>query len=849
MKKQSNLSIAQQGLSAEEAKKKLGQFGLNEIVDRHKKRKWQIFFEQFQNFLTVLLVVAAIISFVTGEVIDSILIITIVVLNGLFGYYQEVKAEEAISALKKMTVATIRVFRDGEQKEIESRFIVPGDVIFVEEGVKVPADARILEAVSMEVNESALTGESLPIAKAPDEHIYMGTIIAKGRAYAKVISTGMETKFGKIASEISTIEDTKTPLQRKLGVLSKVIGVLGISISLLVFVISLIQGQGTFPSFLLAVSLAVAAVPEALPAVTTITLAIGVKNMAKRKAVMRRLSAIEALGSVTVIATDKTGTLTKNEMQVAKAFLDLKEHQNKGLAHVHEESLRLLLLNSILCSTANLDTKEGKDIVLGDPTEGALLYLAEQYKQDIAWTRDSWTLVEEIPFNSEKKRMSVKVKQKNEAFTFTKGAPESVLTLTKQILLEGKVLDMTEGHRKSIQGMMDTWSEEGLRVLAFSYKPTTSDGETKQIFLGMVAIHDPPRPEVAQAMKRAHKAGIRVLMITGDNKKTAETIARHTGLMKAGDTIIEGSEIDSLTDEELLELLPNVAGFARVTPFHKSRIVTLLQKNGEIVAVTGDGVNDAIALKQADVGVAMGKVGTDVARETADMVILDDNFVTIVNAIEEGRNIIKNLKNAIKYLLATNVCEILAITVGLSIGIEHVLYPIQILYINLVTDGLPVIAMAFAPRFTALMKMQPDRNLKIIQRPDFFYIISTGVVAAGITLLTYWHFGKQSEALAITAAFSVIEMIQSFIFIDLWLSRKLIFKEYKRLFAGMFVFAFTVPFMTQFLILQIPFVAKIFKSVPVSIGTYATFIGIASLIFVYITLVNVIREYRKPRNN
>ncbi|KKP67362.1 MAG: Calcium-translocating P-type ATPase, PMCA-type, partial [Candidatus Roizmanbacteria bacterium GW2011_GWC2_35_12] len=743
------------GLSSSQAEAFLKQYGLNIISDQKKKTFIQKFFEQFNNFLTILLITAAFFSLFLGETIDGVLIILIVVLNAAFGLYQEAKAEESLSVLKEMTRTMVRVLRDGRQVEIESKFLVPGDVVYLEEGIKISADGKIIESINLEINESALTGESLSVSKQIDEEVFSGTIVARGRGLMLIVNTGDSTKFGAIAKNISEISDSATPLQKKLEGLTRFIGIGGIILSVIVFLISILEGSGYFPAFLLSISLAVAVVPEGLPAVMTITLAIGMKTMAKKKAIIRKLSAIEALGSITLIATDKTGTLTTNKMQVKEIFFDnttksqisnLKSQinsklQNKNIKCLEFEDLdlfgssdlefnasKLLLLDGILCSTASLVYihDHGSWDVLGDPTEGALLYLAQKAGIDIDEERKKWKLIEEKPFDSVTKMMTVIVKNNkslatnHSSFCFSKGAPESIIKTSNQILVNGKVQQLTDVKKREIEKLVAKWAKRGLRVLAFSYKsemqnskslPAGRQGETNSnlkfqiessqknnIFLGMVAIHDEPRVEVKEAVIKARRAGIKIVMITGDNEKTAEAVGVSSGIVRYGSEILTGSQLDEYSDEELLKILPKVAIFARTNPFQKHRIVKLYQSLGEIVAVTGDGVNDAIALKQADVGVAMGRVGTDVARETADMVITDDNFATIITAIEEGRGIINNIKNAIKYLLSCNVSEAFALIIGLILGLPTLFYPIQLLYINLVTDGLPALMLSFSPR-------------------------------------------------------------------------------------------------------------------------------------------------------
>ncbi len=826
------------GLTTQKAEELLAIHGLNTIQEQKKKRFITILFEQFNNFLTILLVVAALLSFFIGEPIDGILILAIVILNGLFGVYQEAKASEAIAALKEMTITRIRVLRDDQEVELDSRYLVPGDVIFVEEGVKIPADGIILETVNLEINEAALTGESMAVSKAVNEELYMGTIVSRGRGYAQINSTGMQTKFGQIAGRLSTMTEVKSPLMMKLESVTKVIGIIGIIASMLVFFLATMEGSEYFAAFLLAISLAVAVVPEGLPAVMTITLSIGVKEMAKRKAIIRKLTAIEALGSVTLIATDKTGTLTTNKMKVKELYFNEHRHENLEEISTKNKVFNLLVLNGIVCSTASLSPHEnGKGFdILGDPTEGALLLLAQQKNHIVEEVRSQWKLIEEIPFDSVSKKMVVRVKNHAEELTFTKGAPESILQLSQKILIGDIEVDLTEERRKSITDVLEHWANQGLRVLAFSYKKDHSTRLDKQVFLGMAAIYDAPRPEIRAAVERAHTAGIQVVMITGDNEKTAQAIAREAHIMEVGDKVLTGQELDTMSDKELLTILKDVKVFARTTPFHKHHIVSLYQQQGEIVAVTGDGVNDAIALKQADVGVAMGLVGTDVARETADMVITDDNFATIVDAIEEGRNIIKNLKNAIAYLLSCNVTEAFSLIIGMLLGFPHIFYPIQFLYINLVTDGIPALALAFSPRDAQAMKHKPQKNIELLDKGNLLYIFSIGALSSLLVIGTFLWYLHESSELATTAAFCVLALIQSFILVDVWLSRRSLIGNLYKLISPIFFIAFLLPFITQAAIVSFSPIAILFKATTVSFWMFGSFIFIAFLILMGITI-------------
>lgn len=856
------------GLTSAQVSRFLTQYGFNIITEQKKKTIIVKFIEQFNNFLTILLIGAAVLSFLLGETLDGSLIVGIVILNGFFGLYQEAKAEESLKVLKQMTVTRVRVFRDGLQIEIDSKYLVPGDIVFLEEGVKIPADAKVIETVNLEVDESALTGESLSIIKAIKDEVFSGTIVTKGRGLIKVEKTGDKTKFGQIAGNLMSIEDGNTPLQKKLADLTRLIGIGGIILSIIVFLVSLLEGTGYFPAFLLAVSLAVAVVPEGLPAVMTITLAIGMKKMAGKKAIVRKLSAIEALGSITLIATDKTGTLTTNKMQVKEIFFDDKIEKEIS----NSKAAELLILNGVLCSTASLVYihDHGSWDVLGDPTEGSLLFLAQKRGLNIEEIKKNWKLVDEKPFDSVTKMMSVVVESKSKIqnlkskILFSKGAPESILNICDRVMIDDKEIRMTEEEKKKIQKQVNRWAEQGLRVLAFSYKskiqnhksqinPKSKNSNDKRfgswdfefgisqkdcVFLGMVAIHDAPRPEVKDAIFKAKRAGIKVIMITGDNEKTAEAVGVSSGLIMYGDEILTGAQLEEYNDEELLKILLRVKIFARTNPFQKHRIVKLYQQLGEIVAVTGDGVNDAIALKQADVGVAMGRVGTDVARETADMVITDDNFATIVTAVEEGRNIINSIKNAIKYLLACNVSEAMALLIGLILGLPTLFYPIQLLYINLITDGLPALTLSFSPRDSGLMSITPEKEMVLLKNKDQLYIGAVGIVGAILVVVSYYLFASQK--LGGTAAFSILTMIQSFVFVDLWLSHRHIHENIRHLFSPLFFLAFILPLTLQFIILNHPFSARLFKVMQVPTLVFFEFAGLSMLVLTGIFVVKKI---------
>lgn len=846
------------GLSTKEAESILHKNGPNELTEAKKKGIFIVFFEQFQNFLVLLLLFAAIFSLVVGEMVEGSLIMIIVILNAVFGVYQERKAEQAIYALKDMTATMVRVIRDGNDTVVDSKYIVPDDIIKIEEGNKIAADAVILSSMHLEVNESALTGESYPVSKKKEDEIAAGTIVTKGRAIAHVTKTGMETQFGQIAANLSEVEETKTPLQRKLGSLTKVLGGVGIFSSILIFLLSYaLNNEALFPSILLGISVAVAVVPEGLPAVMTVTMAMGVKNMANRKAIMRKLSAVEALGNITLIATDKTGTLTTNVMKVKELWIDGKVLEEETILDTENTYMNEIVTNGVVCSTANLAYNEEtkKWNVIGDPTEGALLYLARDVERTPEDIRKNWTVLEEYAFDSVTKRMMVTAQQKGTITTFTKGAPEAVLDICTQIVTSDGTKKLTTQSREKIQQVLTDWAKKGLRVLAFSTRSHTyakeatgmkrEDLAQDQTFLGMVAIHDAPRPEVADAIKKARTAGIETVMITGDNPVTAEAVGRSIGLMKQGDKVLTGAEIDTYDDQELKKKIAHVRIYARTTPFHKSRLVKLYQERGEIVASTGDGVNDAIALKQADVGVAMGLVGTDVTREAADMVITDDNFSTIVNAVEEGRNIIQNIRNVMQYLLSTNAVEVLVLVGGLLMGIPHIVNALMLLFINLITDGVPALMLAFSPRDPRVMEKKSTKNITLLRKVDYQYIIAVSILGFFVFFLAYFFPFTENNLERSMIVFCVLVLVQTFTYLDVWVSHNFLFRTLGKFRSPYFVAAVVFALVIQSFVALVPAAAEIFKVDAISPLQFGLAMFYSSLTMVGLEVLKVIRYAAK----
>ena len=765
-----------EGLTSQEAQKLLEEHGYNEIAQASKTGSLTLFLSQFKDIMILILLVALFVSAAMGELIDACAIGAIVLLNGFLGFFQQYKAERAVEALREMASPKAIVVRDNEIKEIDSREVVPGDLTLVDTGDRIPADIKILESMNLMIDESSLTGESVPVTKDPGfisgedtplaerkNFLFMGTTASNGYGRGKVTATGKNTEFGKIAELVRSEKEGPTPLQKKLDELGKRLGVLILSIAVIMFIVGLLQGNELLSMFMLAVALAVAAIPEGLPAVVTITLAIGIKRIAKKKGIVKKLKTVETLGSATVICTDKTGTLTKNEMTVTDVFTG-KEIKVGGVGYEStgnfsledeninppdDERLKLLLTAAVLCNNSDIILDEnGRRKVKGDPTEGALLVLGEKARLG----RLDYKKINELSFDSERKMMSV-VCSSQENFVFTKGAPESVLDVCTSEY--GK--DLTPERKKELLAINERYASSGLRVLAVAYKiwDESEEIEEKLDFLGLVGMIDPPREEAKQAIKSCNTAGIKVVMVTGDHLLTAKAIGTQLGLVDEGSIVMSGVELDRMGDDELNEKVENISIFARVSAEHKMKIIKALKERGHVVAMTGDGINDAPSLKSADIGISMGITGTDVAKEASDMVLTDDNFATIVNAVEEGRGIFNNIKKTTHYLLSCNVSEVLIIAISMFALGGSILIPIQILWMNLVTDGLPAIALGVDPLPDGLMRKKP-RNQKesILDRKMLISIFLIGVVLT-IAVLVPCYLGHLKEV-----AFTLVIMLQ-----------------------------------------------------------------------------------------
>ncbi len=744
------------GLTTSEAQEILKKVGSNELPSKKTYSVLKLLSAQFKNLLIWLLIFASLLSFFVGHATDSILILVILGLNVGLGFWQEFKASKELEALRKLEVAFSRVIRDGKQIQLSSKEIVPGDLVVLEAGDKIPADGVLVQSFEMYVNESALTGESLPVVKTVEKEeneLFFGTNVSSGRGTLLVQKTGINTRFGKIALTLSEVEEEKTPLEVSLNGLARNLGLVAIFVAVLVFGIRIFQGFELVETLTSSIALMVAAVPEGLPAVVTVLLALGVRKMYAKKTLVRKMSAVESLGATSVICTDKTGTLTMNKMSVRKVSAD-------------EKNLKDLLTNAIVCNSSSLVLKEdhGTFDILGDTTEGALLLWARDKKLDYEVVRSEGKILEEEPFNLQRRRMSVLWQEGNRITLYSKGAPESILSLCK---LSEKELEKIEKEYKAM-------ASEGLRVLAFAKLdvPGKKSGieklEKGMEFQGLVGIADAPRLEAKEAIAKARLAGISTVMVTGDNELTAKAIAKELNLLQEGDEVITGTQLDELSDEEFLQRIEKIRIFARAVPEHKLRIVKAYQSLGHVVAVTGDGVNDSLALKQAHVGVAMGITGTDVAKEASDIIILDDNLSTIVTAVEEGRLIYNNILKVVKFLMTGNLSEVLVIVGAAIIGLPAPLTATQILWINFVTDGIPALSLAGDSASGHIMQEKPrDAKKSILDTQTIKFIVVSAFVIAMITLGSFvWVLKTMSAQTAQATAFTLIVLLQmAFIFI------------------------------------------------------------------------------------
>ena len=799
------LKTSKEGLTPDEAKKRLAEQGYNELQKEGGTKAIIIYLNQFKNFLILLLIFATVVSFFLGEFIDAIAMMVIVLLSTSLGFFQEYRAEKAIEALKRISAPTVRVIREGKVTRIPVREIVIGDILSLEAGDIIAADSRIIESKSLQIDEASLTGESVPSDKITtpykskiqiDEQenmAFMGTVVTYGKGKAVVTSTGMKTELGKIAESIQETTETQTPLQVKFNNMAKQMGIAVILLVVIVFIAGLIKEHnsgGINPSsfkllFIFSLSLAVAAVPSSLPAIVTISLGLGAKMLAKKNMIIKRLPAAESLGSVTIICSDKTGTMTKNQMTVTKIYTDnqiidvtgdgynpqgnfLKEGREVGI-----KGIELPIKIGYMCNSAKLYDEDGLWNIIGDPTEGALIVLGDKAK--INDSIQNIEKIEELPFDSERKRMTVIVKniETKKVEAYVKGAPDLLLNICNKVLINGKAIKITEKEKKTISDANEKFAESALRVLGFAYreleeskKYSISNVENDLIFVGLVGMIDPPRDGVKEAVEICRNANIKVMMITGDHSLTAKAVAKEIGLFKEGDELLTGEELDKLSDEELKKIIDNVRIVARTLPIQKSRIVTALKENGHVVAMTGDGVNDAPALKKADIGIAMGITGTDVAKEVSKAILVDDNFSTIVHAVEEGRNIYDKIIKSTRYLLSCNVGEVITVFISIMIGMPLPLVPLQILMMNLVTDGLPALALGTESSEGNVMSRSPrSPKENPISKHMLALIMVFGLVmgAGTVYIFGYYYNGKESNlSVARTAAFTALVMFEMF---------------------------------------------------------------------------------------
>lgn len=775
------------GLTQDDVIQARERFGKNVLDGRQKKPLYKILFKELFQYLNILLLIAAVISMVaSGHLTDGLFIIAIVIFNTILSVFQENNASKAVEALKKMSQSQAKVRRDGQITLISKEDIVLGDIIIVEAGDIIPADVRWIETTNLSIDESVLTGESVPVSKdfnvVLDEDTplgdrqsmgYSNTIVTYGRGIGVVTAIGMHTEMGQIASLIQSVEDTETPLQIKTKALGKFLGTLSIAVVVVIFIVGLSQGQDTLDLFLVSVSLAVAAIPEGLPTVITVVLSLGMRKMAKKNAIVKALSAVESLGSVTVISSDKTGTLTQNKMVVQQVYdfnsiilVTGQGYTFEGDISKTNENTEWIANISALCSDAMISGHS----VIGDPTELALIAFGEKHGIKHLSHRKLYERLDEIPFDSDRKRMSTIHEFNGEKYMLVKGSPDGLLNISSHCLIDGKEMALTEDKKELVFKAYEDMASNALRVLGFAYKKATSNFDEKDlIFVGLAGMIDPPREEVKEAIGICHQAGIKVVMITGDHPMTAKAIGMSLNMISDTDPVLTGLEIEKLDSQSLGEMIKDVRIFARVSPQHKVNIVKALQRNGDITSMTGDGVNDAPALKQANIGVAMGNTGTDVSKEAADMVLIDDRFTTIVDAVEEGRAIYSNIKKFVSYLVSCNVGEVLLIFVAMLIGFGSPLLAIQILWINLVTDTLPAFALGLEPKEKDVMKQKPlDPKAPIIDRLMSITIVIQAVFLATAVLMSY-YLGKtvfgDTTRYGQTFAFTTIisgELLRSF---------------------------------------------------------------------------------------
>ena len=843
-------------LTDEEVLKHQEQYGKNELVEGKKKSTFQIFLEQFKDFLVIILIVAAIVSGFLGDVESTAVILIVITMNAILGTVQTVKAEQSLNSLKKLSGPTAKVLRNGTVIQIPSSELTIGDEVMLEAGDYVPADGRILQNASLKIDESALTGESLGVEKSEEiiskevplgdqtNMVFSGSFVTCGRGSFIVTSIGMETEVGKIATLLKTTSEKKTPLQMNLDQFGQKLSIIILIFCAILFGISVFRGDSVGDAFLFAVALAVAAIPEALSSIVTIVLSFGTQKMAKEHAIIRKLQAVEGLGSVSIICSDKTGTLTQNKMTVEDYYVNGQRIFAKDIDR-QAQGQKQLLRYSILCNdSTNVDGVE-----IGDPTETALINLGSKLGAEAGYVREKFPRMSEIPFDSDRKLMSTAHVLENGPVMITKGAVDVLLTRMNRIWKNGEVHELTDEEKNAIEKQNQEFSRGGLRVLAFAYKDIeeghqlTLEDEQDLIFVGLISMMDPPREESAQAVAECIRAGIKPIMITGDHKITAAAIAKRIGILKEESEACEGSEIDNLSDEELKNFVEGISVYARVSPEHKIRIVRAWQEKGNIVSMTGDGVNDAPALKQADIGVAMGITGSEVSKDAASMVLTDDNFATIIKAVENGRNVYKNIKGSIQFLLSGNFGGILAVLYAAIAGLPVPFAPVHLLFINLLTDSLPAIALGLEPHTKAVMDEKPRPMNESILTKDFITKIGIEGLSIGVTTMIAFMIGYRSgnAVLASTMAFGTLctaRLVHGF---NCKSDRPLIFT--KRFFNNIYLIgAFLLGIVLITSVLMIPALDSIFKVQTLSISQLMTVYGLALVNLPIIQFLKFIRK-------